>query len=197
MSKINFNTKKQSQSDVPEDIEEARKEMEARKIEDNERKNNKKSKKVLIVFLIFLILITIGAGTYFYLQKQKTPFYEKFIPESSAHITLTPQEITSFLNISDNSAFTQLFSKIKLEASNLEIDIQAIISELKSDIIVIPSLKTAILQLPEGLNTQEIETKIKQNFNTFQETYRGEKIVNVESLSLEKENESFKSRKRK
>jgi len=156
----------------------------------------------LWIFVFCLIIIATNVAMFLFMNNRNEKPYMKFIPESAImSASISPQNLESILTSNQASlVFTNALTTIKEQSAELSIDFSDIFSNIKQDILITfikssdsgSAENIAIVQLPkESLFKQEIEDKIKRNFNVNYSTYRGEAIVNVSSLSFEELNVSF------
>lgn len=201
MSKIKLNINNNNpQSSNSEIIDRARKQLEERKAAD-EVKDCKKPRTGLLIFVFILVLAASNIATYILLEKKNSQTYKKYIPKEAVFTSeISPKQIKNMLAIPSSAIFPQLFSKIKTESAKSNLDIQNTISLIQKD-IVIASVKNSnnqnnlsqiiIIPIPESFNKQDIENKLKQNFDINYSTYRGEPIATISPLSLGEKENSF------
>jgi len=154
------------------------------------------SKKTgLFIFIVVLLIVATNVAMFLFVNnKNKIPSM-KFIPESAIMTsTISPQNLENILTSNKTSPiFADVIAEIKEQSSELNINMQDALSYISQDalVAVIENAETKkteniiIIQLPENSSfKQEIEDKIKRNFNVNYTTYRGESIINVSSLSF-------------
>lgn len=199
--KLNINNKKTAEnSEEKELIERARQSMEDKKNLPESNSAEKKRGKTGIFILLSVILAAIAsAGTFVFADKKNQRPYARFIPESAiASTVLPPEKLSGIFKMPASLIFPAVISAIKSETAVLGVDMEKTLSEIKQDIIIV-SVKLSgselsnvvIAQLPENFERQAMEDKIRQNFNVSYQTYRGEKIINVEPLELSRRDKSF------
>lgn len=191
---INNNTQQISNSEI---IDKARKQLEERKTLE-EVKDVKKSKIRWIVFVFILFIAASNIATYFFVKKENNKTYKKYIPKEAIFTSeISPKQINNILAMPDSAIFPQLFSKIKSEAEKSNLNIQNILENLQKNIVV-ASVKNQsglsqiiIIPVAENFSKQDIENKLRQNFNITYSTYRGESITTVSPLSLGEKGNGF------
>jgi len=170
--------------------------------ERDEKPETGNKKTGLLIFIFCLIIIATNIAMFLFMSNKNKKLYMKFIPESAImSASISSQNLKNILTSNQNSLiFPNAVSVIKEQSAELSIDFSDIFSYIKQDIIVAfikssdseKAENTIIVQLPkESSFKQEIEDKIKRNFNVNYSTYRGEAIVNVSSLSFEESNMNF------
>lgn len=173
--------------------------MEEKRLDDAELPAPKRKKLGFFLLISFILIAGASVGTFAAVKKKFEKPYQKFVPKSAIlDSALSPKNLANLLNNAAASLiFPQIISKIKAETASLNINAVEMLSKIEEDIILATiknenSLSYAIItQLPKNFEITDIEAKIRQNFNVSYETYRGEKIITVESLELSRHDERF------
>ncbi|TRZ77508.1 hypothetical protein D4R87_02620 [bacterium] len=156
----------------------------------------------LFIFIVLLLIIATNVAMFLFMNNKSKRPSMKFIPESAImSSTMSPKSIESILTSNKTSfIFPNAISTMKEQLAELSVDYSDILACIKHDIFIVfikgenttKAENIIIAQLPEeSLFRQEIEDKIKRNFNVNYSTYRGENLVNVSSLSFGEANVNF------